>query len=72
MLVVGVFAVLFPRLTTGRFNSLEFEFASGALVFGLTFMASDPATLPDKKRRTDCIWLSDRRFDGDSAALWCV
>jgi len=49
VLVVGVFAVFFPRLTTGRFNSLEFEFASGALVFGLTFMVSDPATLPDKK-----------------------
>lgn len=49
VLVVGIFAVLFPRLTTGRFNSLELEFASGALVFGLTFMVSDPATLPDKK-----------------------
>ena len=47
--VVGIFAVFFPRLTTGRFNSLEFEFASGALVFGLTFMVSDPATLPDTK-----------------------
>lgn len=47
--VVGTAAVFFPRLTTGRINSLEFEFASGALLFGLTFMTSDPSTLPDKR-----------------------
>lgn len=44
--IVGFCAVFFPRLMTGRMHSLEFEFASGALVFGLTFMASDPCTLP--------------------------
>ena len=46
VLIVGCCAIFLPRLATGRANSLEFEFASGALVFGLTFMASDPCTLP--------------------------
>ncbi len=44
--IVGACALFFPRLMTGRLHSLEFEFASGVLVFGLTFMASDPSTLP--------------------------
>ena len=47
--VVAVVAVLFPRLATGRINSLIFELCSGALMFGLTFMVSDPGTLPKLK-----------------------
>ena len=44
--VVTVVALVFPRLTTGVFNSLIFELCSGALMFALTFMVSDPGTLP--------------------------
>ena len=44
--IVLATALLFPRLTTGLVNSLVFEFCSGALMFALTFMVSDPGTLP--------------------------
>lgn len=44
--VVVLVAVFFPRLTTGWFYSLIFELCSGALMFALTFMVSDPGTLP--------------------------
>lgn len=44
--VVGLFAVLFPRISTGEWSSLLFEGCSGALIFGLIFMANDPVTLP--------------------------
>lgn len=43
---VALAALLFPRLNTGLFNSLIFELCSGALMFALTFMVSDPGTLP--------------------------
>jgi len=44
--VVGVSALLFPRLVTGPLNSAVYELSSGAFVFGVTFMANDPATVP--------------------------
>lgn len=49
LLVVGIFAVVFPRLVTGRWNSLLYEGCSGGLIFGLIFMASDPVTIPKTK-----------------------
>lgn len=48
-LIVGLAAVFFARTATGRLNSLIFEFASGALVFGVIFMANDPTTMPNTR-----------------------
>lgn len=47
LVVVALSAVLLPRVMTGRVSSLVFEFCSGALVFGLIFMTSDPTTMPN-------------------------
>ena len=44
--VVGAAALFLPRVVTGDVNSLIYEFSSGAFVFGITFMASEPASLP--------------------------
>lgn len=38
--------LLFPRVTTGVRAALIYEFCSGAFVFGVIFMANDPATMP--------------------------
>lgn len=46
LFVVGLCAIIFPRVITGRWSSLIFEGCSGALIFGLVFMTSDPTTLP--------------------------
>lgn len=48
-LVVALAAAFWARTTTGQVNSLIYEFASGALVFGVIFMANDPTTMPDTK-----------------------
>lgn len=42
----GIFALLFPRISTGRLDSLWFELTSGALLFGAVFMASEPVSSP--------------------------
>lgn len=47
--VVFLTSILFPRVVTGEWSSLIFEFCSGAFVFGVIFMANDPATMPDTK-----------------------
>lgn len=47
--VVALFAVIFPRVSTGVVSSLVYEFSSGALVFGIIFMAGDPVTTPFTK-----------------------
>lgn len=44
--VLFLFAVLFPRVSSGERASLIYEFCSGAFVFGVIFMANDPATTP--------------------------
>ena len=44
ILGAGIFALVFPRISTGIFESLWFELTSGALIFGAVFMATDPAT----------------------------
>lgn len=44
--IIGLFAVLLPRVSTGEWSSLIYEGSSGALIFGLIFMAHDPVTLP--------------------------
>lgn len=46
LLGAAVCALLFPRITTGRLQSLWFELTGGMLVFGAVFMASDPVTSP--------------------------
>lgn len=49
LFVVGLTAVLFPRTTTGLLNSVVYEFSSGALIFGIVFLANDPATMPETR-----------------------
>ncbi len=49
LFVVGLFAVVFPRVVTGNWSSLIFEGSSGGLIFGLIFMASDPVTIPKSR-----------------------
>lgn len=46
LLVVGLAAIFLPRVSTGEWSSLIYEGSSGALIFGLIFMTSDPVTLP--------------------------
>lgn len=43
---VVIYATLFPRVATGTFNSIVFELTSGILLFGVTFLLSEPATVP--------------------------
>lgn len=47
--VVCLFAILFPRVITGRTSSLVYELSSGAFLFGIVFMSSDPTTMPNTK-----------------------
>lgn len=44
--VVALFAVFFPRVMTGRIDSLVYELSSGALLFSIIFMTGDPSTTP--------------------------
>lgn len=46
LFVVAVFAVFFPRVMTGKVDSLVYELSSGALLFVVIFMSGDPATIP--------------------------
>lgn len=46
IVTIAVFACLFPRLSTGRVNSMIFELTSGVVLFSIIFMASDPYTSP--------------------------
>lgn len=43
---LAMYAFLFPRSTTGRVDSMIFEFTSGVFLFGVIFMASAPHTFP--------------------------
>ncbi|MEE1279213.1 MAG: RnfABCDGE type electron transport complex subunit D [Oscillospiraceae bacterium] len=46
LLGAGIFALLFPRISTGILDSLWFELTSGALIFGAVFMAPEPSSSP--------------------------
>ncbi len=46
ILGAGIFALLFPRISTGILDSLWFELTSGALIFGAVFMAPEPSSSP--------------------------
>lgn len=47
--VVVISAILFPRVQTSLFSSVFFELTSGVLLFGVIFLANDPATMPKTK-----------------------
>lgn len=47
--IVAVTAVVFPRVATGTYDSLVYEFCSGGFLFGLIFMINDPTTKPNTK-----------------------
>lgn len=47
--IVILAAIIFPRVVTGRVDSIVHELSSGGLVFGIIFMAGDPTTTPDTK-----------------------
>ena len=51
----AVVAFLFPRVTTGRFDSVFYELTSGILLFGSTFLINDPTTSP-KSQATKMIY----------------
>jgi len=42
----AAWAALFPRVPTGRLNSLIFELFSGAIIFSAVFIAAEPTTSP--------------------------
>lgn len=46
IVTIAVFAFLFPRVSTGRFDSIIYELFSGIAVFGAFFIATDPVTSP--------------------------
>ncbi len=46
LIAVSVFSFIFPRISTGRFESIWFELTSGALIFGAVFLAPEPVTSP--------------------------
>lgn len=48
-------AFCFPRITTGRFQSVLYELTSGLLLFGAIFLINDPATSP-KSQMTRTIY----------------
>jgi len=48
-IVVGIFAIFFQRVPTGTIHSLTYEFSSGALLFGLIYIANDPTSIPKTK-----------------------
>ena len=49
LMIVVTVAVLFPRVITGRSNSILYELSAGSFLFGMIFMANDPTTMPKTK-----------------------
>lgn len=47
--IVAISACLFPRVATGTYDSLVYEFCSGGFLFGVIFMIHDPTTKPNTK-----------------------
>ena len=48
LLTVMVFALLFPRVSAGRFMSLVMELCSGMLLFSAVFFMTYPSILPER------------------------
>lgn len=48
MLAVIVMAILFPRVSTGRFISVIMEFCGGEVLFGAIFFMTYPSALPKR------------------------
>ncbi len=46
IVTVGVLAFFYPRIDVSGIESILYEFSGGYLLFGMMFMASDPAILP--------------------------
>lgn len=46
ILSAGIFALIFPRISTGILDSVWFELTSGSLLFGAVFMATEPSSSP--------------------------
>lgn len=42
----AIFAIIFPRISTGILDSVWFELTSGSLLFGVVFMATEPSSSP--------------------------
>lgn len=55
MLAVIVMAILFPRVSTGRFISVIMEFCGGEVLFGAIFFMTYPSALP-KRNFARVVW----------------
>ncbi len=64
LLSAAVFAFLFPRITTGRFQSVFMELSGGLLLFTALFMLPEEALLPKR------FW--GRLLYGASAGIICM
>ncbi|MBE6775326.1 MAG: hypothetical protein E7543_03945 [Ruminococcaceae bacterium] len=51
LLAAAVFALLFPRVNSGRLSSLIIELSAGGLVFAALLLITDPVTSPRKPDR---------------------
>ena len=49
ILVVAAFALLFPRVNSGRLSSVFLELSAGSLLFTALLLINDPVTSPSKK-----------------------
>ncbi len=55
ILAVSIMALLFPRISTGRFISLIMELSSGMILFGAIFFMSYPSIMP-KRTISRILW----------------
>lgn len=55
MLAAGLMAGLFPRVSTGRADSVMIELSTGSLAFCAAFLATDPANAP-KLPLSQCLY----------------
>lgn len=51
ILSCAVFALMFPRVNSGRISSLFMELCAGSLVFTALLIVSDPVTAPQKPKK---------------------
>lgn len=64
LLTAGIFAFLFPRITTGRLQSVFMELSGGLLLFTALFLLPDEALLPSR------FW--GRLLYGGCTGLFCM
>lgn len=64
LVTAGIFAFLFPRITTGRLQSVFMELSGGLLLFTALFILPDEALLPNR------FW--GRILYGACAGLFCM